>query len=184
MEKKNHLSGENGLTVIKRRSPWRVLLIGVLPLVLAACASSSPAPVEEHEMEQRVRAPAREDSEGIQVYPLKNSAAADLAEQAATAEADGDYDQAAVLLERALRIQPRDPELLQQMAEVQMQRGQFRQALAFSTRSHDIGPRVGELCARNWRTMSLAHERLGDGAAARRADDRADQCMVTRPQGL
>ncbi len=186
MEKKNRPSGENGLIVTDRRPLARLkpLFLSFLSLILVACASSSPAPVEEAEMEQRVRAPAREDSAGIQVYPLKNSAAAELAEQAMTAEDAGDHDQAAVLLERALRIQPRDPELLQQMAEVQLQRGQFQQALAFATRSHDIGPRVGELCARNWRTMSLAHERLGDRSAASRADDRAEQCMVTRPQGL
>ncbi len=156
----------------------------LLTLLLAACAGQSPAPIEERELEQRVRTPAREDAAGVQVYPLKNPAVAELTDQAERAEASGDLDQAAMLLERAMRIQPRDPELLQSMAEVQLQRGQYQQALSFATRSHDIGPRVGELCARNWRTMSLAHERLGDGRAASDAVDRAEQCMVTRPQGL
>lgn len=163
--------------------------IRTLPLLaalvlLGACASQSPAPIEERELEQRVRTPAREDAAGVQVYPLKNPAVAELTDQADRAEAAGDLDQAAVLLERAMRIQPRDPELLQHMAEIQLQRGQYQQALSFATRSHDIGPRVGELCARNWRTMGLAHERLGDAGAAGRAMDRAEQCMVTRPQGL
>ena len=151
---------------------------------LAACATQSPAPVEERELEDRVRSPAREDAAGVQVYPLKNPAVAELTDQAAHAESRGDLDQAAVLLERAMRIQPRDPELLQHMAEVQLQRGQYEQALSFATRSHDIGPRVGELCARNWRTMSLAQERLGDDSAAGQAVQRAEQCMVTRPTGL
>ncbi len=163
---------------------FRLPLLLFIALLLGACASQSPAPIEDRELEQRVRTPAREDSAGVQVYPLKNPAVAELTDQADRAEAAGDLDQAAVLLERAMRIQPRDPELLQQMAEVQLKRGQYQQALSFATRSHDIGPRVGELCARNWRTMSLAHERLGDGPAANRAVDRAEQCMVTRPQGL
>jgi tetratricopeptide (TPR) repeat protein len=165
---------------------WRLLrLLPVLAAAfLAACASQAPAPIEEREVEERVRAPAREDSAGVQVYPLKNPAVVELTDQAARAEAAGDLDQAAVLLERALRIQPRDPELLQQMAEVQLQRGRYEQALSFATRSHDVGPRVGELCARNWRTMSLAQERLGDASAARRSVDRAEQCMVTRPTGF
>ena len=159
-------------------------LFCLLLVTLVGCAGRSATPVQEQEMEQRVRAPAREDAAGIQVYPLKNPAALELAAQAADAEQQGQHDQAAVLLERALRIQPRDPELLQQMAEVQLQRGQFQQALAFATRSHDVGPRVGELCARNWRTMGLAHERLGQASASRKAEDRAERCMVVRPQGL
>lgn len=135
-------------------------------------------------MNERVRDPAREDAAGVQVYPLKNPAVAELTDQASRAEAAGDLDQAAVLLERAMRIQPRDPELLQHMAEVQLQRGRYEQALGFAVRSHDIGPRVGELCARNWRTMSVAQEQLGDRQAASQSLERAEQCMVTRPSGL
>ncbi|MEM1411350.1 MAG: tetratricopeptide repeat protein [Pseudomonadota bacterium] len=160
---------------------WPALLV----LVLGACATQqAPAPVEEREIEERVRAPAREDSAGVQVYPLKNPAVAELTDQADRAEAAGNLDQAALLLERAMRIQPRDPELLQHMAEVQLQRGQYEQALSFATRSHDVGPRVGELCARNWRTMSVAQERLGRAPQAREALARADRCMVTRPTPL
>ncbi len=173
-----------------RNSSPRILQLPSLALLgaallLGACASQTPAPIEERDaVDQQVRTPAKEQSAGVQVYPLKNPAVKELTEQADQAEARGDLDQAAVLLERALRIQPRDPELLQHMAEVQLQRGQYEQALNFATRSHDIGPRVGELCARNWRTMSLAQERLGEPRAAGQAMDRAEQCMVTRPQGL
>lgn len=152
--------------------------------LLAACASQPPAPIEERELEERVRIPAREESAGVQVYPLKNPAVAELTAQASQAEADGNLNQAAILLERAMRIQPRDPELLQQMAEVQLQRGDYGQAVSFATRSHDFGPRVGELCARNWRTMSVAYERLGEMVDARSAESRSQQCMVTRPTGL
>ncbi|MEE4174069.1 MAG: tetratricopeptide repeat protein [Xanthomonadales bacterium] len=166
-----------------RLSTWRWLPLPAIAF-LTACATQAPAPIEERELNDRVRTPAREQSAGVQVYPLKNPAVAELTEQADQAEARGDLGQAAVLLERALRIQPRDPELLQHMAEVQLQRGQYEQALSFATRSHDIGPRVGELCARNWRTMSLAQERLGDNVAAGRSVQRAEQCMVTRPTGL
>ena len=162
----------------------RLSLLLFVTFLLGACAAQAPAPIEDRELEERVRTPAREDSAGVQVYPLKNPAVAELTDQADRAESVGDLDQAAVLLERAMRIQPRDPELLQHMAEVQLQRGEYQQALSFATRSHDIGPRVGELCARNWRTMSLAHERLGNVPAASQAVDRAEQCMVTRPQGF
>lgn len=149
-----------------------------------ACASSGPAPVQEREVEEQVRLPARESSAGVQVYPLKNPAVLELTDQANRAEAAGDLRQATSLLERALRIQPRDPELLQHMAEVQVQLQDYEQALGFAMRSHDTGPRVGELCARNWRTIALSRERLSDDSGARQARKRAEQCMVTRPQGL
>ncbi len=157
-----------------------------MALLLAACAGgrTEPAPIDHRGVDAEVRTPAKAESAGVQVYPLKNPAVAELTSQASQAEQGGNYDQAAILLERALRIQPRDPELLQQMAEVQVQKQDYAQALSFATRSFDIGPRVGEICARNWRTIGLAREQLGDNSGAREATGRADQCMVTKPQGL
>jgi len=103
---------------------------------------------------------------------------------AGNAETTGDYNQASVLLERALRIQPRNPEILQQMAEVQLQKQDYEQALNFAVRSYDIGPRVGEICARNWRTISVAREHLGDRNGSVQAEQRASTCMNTRPRSL
>jgi tetratricopeptide (TPR) repeat protein len=164
---------------------WRAFtLFLTLVMVLGGCAGGGGAPVEEREVETRVRQPAREDSAGVQVYPLENPAVAELTAQARSAEAAGELPQATMFLERALRIQPRNPELLQQMAEVQLQRRDYQQALSFAVRSHDVGPRVGELCARNWRTIGLSRERLGDGRGAREAESRAEQCMVTPPPAL
>jgi tetratricopeptide (TPR) repeat protein len=159
----------------------------ILPLclaMLAACSSPRPAPVEEREVDRRVRAPAEQDSAGVQVYPLQNPAVVQLTEQASAAESQGDYSTAAVLLERALRIRPRDPQLLQHMAEVQLQKRDYEQALSFAVRSYDIGPRVGEICARNWRTIAVAREYLEDQAGAREAEQRVGQCMNTRPRRL
>lgn len=169
------------MAAIERLHP--VLLI-LVTATLSACAPSRPAPVEEVDVKTRVREPAKEESAGVQVYPLKNPAVAQLMDDATRAEAAGDLDQSAVLLERALRIQPRDPELLQHMAELQLQRADYQQALSFAVRSYDTGPRVGEICARNWRTIGVARERLGDESGAREAVGRVEQCMVTRPQGL
>ncbi len=141
---------------IKRLS----LLLALPALLLSACAGYTPAPVSDREVETRVREPASKDSEGVQVFPLQNPAVKELLADAGSAETEGDYNQAAVLLERALRIQPRDPEILQQMAEIQLRKQDYQQALNFAVRSYDIGPRVGEICARNWRTISVAREHL------------------------
>lgn len=162
----------------------RYIIASTLALLLAACTAGSPAPVEEREIETRVRTPARQDSAGVQVFPLQNQAVVQLTEEARRAEHAGDIDQAAVLLERALRIQPRDPEIMQQMAEIQLQKGEYEQALNFAVRSYDTGPRVGEICSRNWRTISVAREYLMDQSGALEAEQRAGQCMNTRPAGL
>jgi len=155
-----------------------------LVMLLTGCASGPPAPVEDREVDSRVRAPARADSAGVQVFPLQNPAVRELEDQASAAEQGGDFKQASVLLERALRIQPRDPELLQHMAEIKLQQQDYQQALNFAVNSHDVGPRVGELCARNWRTISVAREYLKDSAGARTAEERARQCMNTKPAAL
>jgi hypothetical protein len=70
------------------------------------------------------------------------------------------------------------------MAEIQLQKEEYEQALNFAVRSYDIGPRVGEICARNWRTISVAKEHLVDTSGALEAEQRAGQCMNTRPAGL
>ncbi len=156
-----------------------------LALVLSACAGYSPAPVAGgREVESRVRVPASQEREGVQVFPLHNPAVKELLAEAGSAETTGDYDQAAVLLERALRMQPRNPEILQQLAEVQLQKQDYEQALNFAVRSYDIGPRVGEICDRNWRTISVAREHLGDRNGSVQAELRASACMNTKPKSF
>ncbi len=189
-------SGENGLAIKNSkaagvlpsagtisRNHLRTLGAAAAMLLLAACAGSPPAPVEDREVEQRVREPARQESAGVQVYPLQNPAVKQLIDDARTAEASGNYDAAAVSLERALRIQPRDPELLQHMAEIQLHKQDYEQALNFAIRSYDSGSRVGEICSRNWHTISVAREHLGDRRGSGEADSRAAQCMNAKPQG-
>jgi hypothetical protein len=69
------------------------------------------------------------------------------------------------------------------MAEVQLQKKDYAQALHFATRSYDAGPRVGEICSRNWRTIGLAQQRMGDAPGAARAGERATACMSAKPPG-
>jgi tetratricopeptide (TPR) repeat protein len=153
-------------------------------MMLSSCAGINPVPVEDREVEARVRAPASQKSQGVQVFPLQNPAVKKLLADAGSAETEGNYTQAVALLERALRIQPRDPEILQQMAELQLQKQDYQQALNFAVRSYEIGPRVGEICDRNWRTISVAREHLGDQSGSRQAEQRASSCMNTKPRSL
>ena len=159
-------------------------LVALLALgLLAGCATTSlsPAPVEQRTVEEQVRAPAAEETRGLQVYVLRNPAVVELRDSAAEAEARGDLDRAALLLERALRIESRDPELLQDMAEIRLAQGNWSQAESYARRSFDTGPRVGEICQRNWRTIALAMEREARFDEASNARQRLSNCQVEPP---
>ena len=171
-------SGGSGLV----KTINRLLFGSTLALLLNACATPTPAPVEDREVQEKVRQPAKQQSAGVQVYPLQNPAVKSLMEDAAEAESIGEFDVAAVSLERALRIQPRDPEILQQMAEVQLLKKDYEQALNFAIQSYDSGSRVGEICARNWHSISVAREHLGDKSGSKQAKSRAGNCMNSKPE--
>ena len=163
----------------------KIKLSGLLiVLLLTACAGPPPVRDRGNEVDTRVRTPASEDSAGVQVYSLQNPAVKELTAQAVVAERAGELDKASGYLERALRIEPRDPQLLQHMAELELQKEDYQQALSFAEKSYDIGPRVGEICSRNWRTISVAKEHLDDARGASEAEKRASRCMNTRPKGL
>lgn len=152
-------------------------------LLLAACAGSPPAPDERRTVEQRVRAPAIEaDDAALQVYTLRNPAVESLERQAEAAEAEGDLARAEQLLERALRIDGRDPAALQRMSEVQLQQGRIDQAGSFAQRAWDVGPQVGALCERTLRTLVVVHERKSEWDLAQQARDRLPRCRVAPPE--
>ncbi|HMA98851.1 MAG TPA: tetratricopeptide repeat protein [Wenzhouxiangella sp.] len=161
----------------------RLLLIFLL-CVATGCATQAPAPVDERIADEQVRAPAAEQARGLQVFALRNPAVTDLSEAAREAESSDDLNRAAMLLERALRIEPRDPELLQQMAELRLDQGRWQQAESHARRSFDVGPRVGELCQRNWRTVAVAMERQNQPEAARSASERLQACQIEAPPRL
>ena len=118
-----------------------LLAVTIMALLISACATPGPG---ANRRSQRCRTGPRAGGEqpaGLQVYPLRNPAVTELTEAALAAEQAGDLDQAAMLLERALRIESRDPELLQHMAEIRLERGEWEQADSFAGRSFDVGPR-------------------------------------------
>ena len=170
-----------------RGASIRPALAGLVWVLLLQACATAPIPAPEpgqREVDTRVRTPAQQEKAGVQVFPLENPAVASLQADASAAEHSGQLDQAAMLLERALRIQPRNPELLQNMAEVQLQLEDYRQALNFASRSYDLGPRVGEICSRNWRTISVSREYLGDHDGSKSAEAHARACKVVKPEGL
>jgi tetratricopeptide (TPR) repeat protein len=168
----------------------RLPLGTVALLLLAGCATApveQPVVVDTRAALAAVRAAGEPAANELAVRPLVDAQVADLQQQAGAHEAAARYADALAVLDDALRIAPEDPGLLQARAEMALALGRFDEALRFADRSHAAGPQVGPLCRRQQETraqVALAQARLGDAAAAARADDarRArEACTVTPP---
>jgi cytochrome c-type biogenesis protein CcmH/NrfG len=95
-----------------------------------------------------------------------------------TARADaavGKLSTAAAAIERALRIEPRNPRLWQELARVRLQQRQFVQAESTAARSNSFAGSDPALRAENWRLIAQAREARGDADGARAALESADK---------
>jgi len=130
--------------------------------LLAGCATApEPAPAPET-APPPVAAPRPE-----------NVAVAGLMENARADTAAGRLGNAAATLERALRIEPRNPRLWQELARVRLKQGQYVQAESVAARSNSWAGSDRVLRAENWRLISQAREARGDAEGARAALEQA-----------
>ena len=159
-----------------------VVAVVLMPPACPAPPPPMPGPGEDRVVEERVRAPSAGSGEELQVFGVRNAAVVALGREAAQVEQAGDLERAEMLLERALRIDGRDPAILQQMAELQLARGRLDQAASYAQRSFELGPQVGEICQRSLRTLIVVHERAAAWEEARRARDRLAGCRVAPPE--
>lgn len=102
-----------------------------------------------------------------------NSAVAELVNAARTAGINGKPDTAVALLERALRIEPRNPALWQELAKLRLQQGQYQQAEGLAARSNGWVGNDKALRAENWRIIGEARLKRGDYPGAQAAFDKA-----------
>ncbi|WP_303906001.1 tetratricopeptide repeat protein [Thiohalomonas denitrificans] len=105
----------------------------------------------------------------------QNPAVAELLATASAETRAGRLPQAIAVLERALRIEPRNPLLWQELARVYLQRDDYRQAEQMAARSNSWVGSNRSLLAENWRIIGVAREERGDPAGARAAFERAAQ---------
>jgi predicted Zn-dependent protease len=89
--------------------------------------------------------------------------------------ASGRLANAAASLERALRIEPRNPRLWQELARVRLMQGEFVQAESIAARSNSWAGNDERLRAENWRLIAQAREARGDTEGARAALELAER---------
>jgi len=114
------------------------LVAPLLVLVIAACAGPQP------------REAASEPQAGRAVTTL-------LARADSRAQA-GEWEQAAALLERALRIEPRNPWLWHHLATVRLRQGRYAQAASLANKSSSLAPDNATLQEKNRRLVEEARQ--------------------------
>ncbi|HEV8110614.1 MAG TPA: tetratricopeptide repeat protein [Burkholderiales bacterium] len=138
-----------------------------LLLVLAACATPEAPPGGP--------APPTAEPAPPPVARTENVAVAGLMESARADAAAGKLTTAAASIERALRIEPRNPRLWQELARVRLQQEQFVQAENMARRSNSFAGSDNTLRAENWRLIAQTLEARGDADGARAARESAEK---------
>lgn len=143
-------------------------------LLLAGCASA-PGPQPSPGEEAPPPPPAAQPEAAPQPEARENVAIAGLVESARSDAAAGRLPNAAASLERALRIEPRNPRLWQELARVRMKQGDYAQAENLAQRSNTWGGTDNRLRAENWRLIAQARQARGDTEGAVKAQALAEQ---------
>ncbi|MCD4689154.1 MAG: tetratricopeptide repeat protein [Desulfuromonadaceae bacterium] len=104
-----------------------------------------------------------------------SSAVVALLDRAHSQNAAGELEQAGASLERALRIEPHNALLWQELARVRLDLGLYRQAESLAAKSNRFAAGNRTLQGENWRIIGQARSGLGDYRGAQAAFDRAEQ---------
>ncbi len=141
-------------------------LLAFLAVVIAGCATVyTPPPGTASAPAPEPAPPAH--AESIAIASLLDGARADT-----TA---GRLANAAASLERALRIEPRNPRLWQELARVRLKQGDYAQVESTAARSNSWAGGDSGLRAENWRLIAHAREARGDAEGARAALEAAER---------
>ena len=121
-------------------------------MLLAGCAAQPPAPVD---------APAPPPMAPVITAKSENAAVAGLMDSARSDAAAGRLGSAAATLERALRIEPRNPRLWHELAKVRLRQSDYAQAESLASRSNTYAGSDGELRAANQKIIADARVAAG-----------------------
>ncbi|HEX2331950.1 MAG TPA: tetratricopeptide repeat protein [Burkholderiales bacterium] len=135
-----------------------------LVLVLLAGCATPPAPPET-----RPAQPEPPPVTPAPAPPKENIAVAGLMETARADAASGNLASAAASIERALRIEPRNPRLWHELARVRLKQAQYAQAENVAARSNSWAGEDRALRAENWRLIAESRRARGDTEGAQKA---------------
>ena len=101
--------------------------------------------------------------------PEEGKAAATLLASARQNVRTGQFSQAEMTLERALRVEPRNARLWHEMAQVKFEQKDYGQAVQFCIKSNSLAGKDYNLIQQNWLLMEKAYLEQGEPEKARQA---------------
>lgn len=158
--------------------------------VLAGCSSSRPPDIikpvpaqitskssAEPEATPAVITPVEGQAQaaGVEAIPVEplprpvmsgNRAVVALLDRAQHDVLTGKREAAGASLERALRIEPRNPWLWHELAQLRLTQGQYAQAITLAKKSNSFAGGQRRVQAENWQVIGNAQIAQGDNAAA------------------
>lgn len=162
-------------------SRLRLAVPTLAALLLAACFGAPPReeppparPV--YDVVNAIRAAGAREQSVIDVAPLRDPGVAALLDAAQADERAGRYADAAAGIDRAIKLSPDSPDLLQDRAEVAVRLRDYATAERLARQSWSLGPQLGPLCARNWQTVVEMRLQAGDEAGAAAARKGVQAC--------
>ncbi len=154
----------------------RLLFALALLVLFAGCASAPPQPAIPEAMPAIPESMPLPSGEGIIVVPPEprpvmsgNQAVIALLDRSRMDYESGKREAAGASLERALRIEPRNPWLWHELAQLRLTQGQYAQAITLAQKSTSFAGRERRLQALNWRLIGNARVAQGDSSKAEQA---------------
>jgi hypothetical protein len=150
---------------------WLRLVIcsSVVAAVLAGCSWAPTSDYSEEDLGQDSVDSSGAGSDKI-TLSTGNPAVKDLWAQAEQARMAGDYDNAALTLERILRIAPDDAVIWSRLAEIRLLQGNSGQAENLAAKSNAMSLDNPLLNYRNWLIISRARKLTGNDVGAQEAE--------------
>lgn len=138
----------------------------VFIFVLAGCAAPTTQPT--------VALPGEDPDKTVMPDRGTSNAVISLLEKARDATREGDYQRAEVLLERTVRIEPRNASLWHYLAKLRLHQTRYNEAIGLAQKSNNLAHTNNHLKADNWRIIAHARSQLGDMAGAQAAQSEAN----------
>ncbi len=107
--------------------------------------------------------------------PVTSAAVSNLVQRAAEQKNRGDMTGAAATLERALRIEPRNAHLWNQLAQVRLAQRQYGQAEDLASKSNALAAADRDLRRDNWLLIAKARRSVGNLSGATLAQNQANR---------
>lgn len=170
---------------------WRWPVAAAVLAVLAGCGgagsgseSGKKGVKPDRDVVLAIRQAGQSTASSVEVQPLRDPAVDGFLKQAADLEAAQKFVDAVAAVDRALKLAPDAPEILQLKAELLIGLHRYADAEALARKSFELGPRLGSLCARNWQTVVEARRAAKDEASANSAKAQVAACKVPPRQRL